>query len=249
MSDRKRPWAPLLKPRIVGAAVAVLAVALALGAGVGYARSQQQGRRLLAATPDQVVARPDLVRFAVAQAKPLYDRNCSACHGPELKGQPVIGAPDLTDKTWLYGDGRVFDIELTILYGVRSGVDKSHDVTEMPAFGLRGQLSNTDIDNVVQYLLALNGRPHIEQAALLGRDVFNSGIASCYDCHGADALGNSDYGAPNLKSGAWNWGADPSAIRDSIYYGRHGVMPAWNGKLTLEQIRALAIYVYVSSHR
>lgn len=249
MSDRKRPWSPLMKPRILGGAAVVVAVALALGIGVGYARSQQAGRLLVDTLPDRVMSRPDLVRFAVAEAKPLYARNCSACHGADMKGQTAIGAPDLTDRTWLYGTGRLFDIELTILYGVRSGIDKSHDVTEMPAFGLRGQLSNADIDNVVQYLLALNHRPHVEQAALAGREVFNSFQASCYDCHGADALGNADYGAPNLKSGVWDWGGDPSSIRDSIYYGRHGVMPAWIGKLTPQQIRALAVYVYVSSHR
>lgn len=28
---------------------------------------------------------------------------CSACHGPAGAGNPLIGAPDLTDDTWLYG--------------------------------------------------------------------------------------------------------------------------------------------------
>jgi cytochrome c oxidase cbb3-type subunit 3 len=26
-----------------------------------------------------------------------------ACHGPEGKGNPAIGAPDLTNNIWLYG--------------------------------------------------------------------------------------------------------------------------------------------------
>lgn len=30
---------------------------------------------------------------------------CAACHGPEGKGNPVIGAPNLTDKVWLHGWG------------------------------------------------------------------------------------------------------------------------------------------------
>ncbi|MFM2059463.1 MAG: hypothetical protein RLY71_3848 [Pseudomonadota bacterium] len=30
---------------------------------------------------------------------------CAACHGPEGKGNPVMGAPNLTDKTWLHGWG------------------------------------------------------------------------------------------------------------------------------------------------
>jgi len=28
---------------------------------------------------------------------------CAACHGPEAKGNPALGAPNLTDKTWLHG--------------------------------------------------------------------------------------------------------------------------------------------------
>lgn len=28
---------------------------------------------------------------------------CAACHGPEGKGNPVLGAPNLSDKVWLYG--------------------------------------------------------------------------------------------------------------------------------------------------
>lgn len=28
---------------------------------------------------------------------------CAACHGPEAKGNPALGAPNLTDKVWLYG--------------------------------------------------------------------------------------------------------------------------------------------------
>ncbi len=30
---------------------------------------------------------------------------CAACHGPEGKGNPAIGAPNLTDKIWLHGWG------------------------------------------------------------------------------------------------------------------------------------------------
>ncbi len=30
---------------------------------------------------------------------------CAACHGPEGKGNPALGAPNLTDKTWLHGWG------------------------------------------------------------------------------------------------------------------------------------------------
>jgi cytochrome c oxidase cbb3-type subunit 3 len=31
---------------------------------------------------------------------------CMACHGPEAKGNPMLGAPNLADTTWLYGSTR-----------------------------------------------------------------------------------------------------------------------------------------------
>ena len=52
-----------------------------------------------------------------------------------VRGNPEIGAPNLADNVWLYGDGGVFEIERTILYGVRTGNSKSRSVTDMPAFG------------------------------------------------------------------------------------------------------------------
>jgi len=34
-----------------------------------------------------------------------YQRLCIACHGPEGKGNPLMGAPNLTDGNWTYGGG------------------------------------------------------------------------------------------------------------------------------------------------
>lgn len=45
---------------------------------------------------------------------------CAACHGPEGKGTHALGAPNLTDKIWLYGGSRKA-VEDTIANG-RNGV-------------------------------------------------------------------------------------------------------------------------------
>ena len=50
---------------------------------------------------------------------------CMACHGMDGKGNQALGAPNLTDDTWLYGG----DAE-TIEYAVRNGRSG-----QMPAFG------------------------------------------------------------------------------------------------------------------
>ncbi|HKY93624.1 MAG TPA: cytochrome-c oxidase, cbb3-type subunit III [Nevskiaceae bacterium] len=46
----------------------------------------------------------------------VFSRLCAACHGPEGKGNVALGAPDMTDDTWLWG-GRKEQIRETILFG------------------------------------------------------------------------------------------------------------------------------------
>lgn len=41
---------------------------------------------------------------SIAAAQTQYQTLCIACHGPEGKGNVALGAPDLTDSYWLYGD-------------------------------------------------------------------------------------------------------------------------------------------------
>jgi cytochrome c oxidase cbb3-type subunit 3 len=43
---------------------------------------------------------------AVARAAPVFAEQCSICHGPEGKGDQTKGAPNLTDRDWLYGPNR-----------------------------------------------------------------------------------------------------------------------------------------------
>jgi cytochrome c oxidase cbb3-type subunit 3 len=49
---------------------------------------------------------------------------CAACHGPDGKGNKALGAPNLTDKVWLYG-GSPETIKKTIREG-RSGHMPAH---------------------------------------------------------------------------------------------------------------------------
>ena len=43
--------------------------------------------------------------YMAAQGKPLFESLCVGCHGPDGKGNQQMGAPDLTDAYWLYGNG------------------------------------------------------------------------------------------------------------------------------------------------
>ena len=69
--------------------------------------------------------------------KSKYQTFCIACHGPEGKGNQALGAPDLTDDTWLYG-GSITRIAESIAGGrngqmpaqnERLGEDKIHLLT------------------------------------------------------------------------------------------------------------------------
>ncbi|TNF86194.1 MAG: cytochrome-c oxidase, cbb3-type subunit III [Gammaproteobacteria bacterium] len=60
-----------------------------------------------------------------ANGKTKYDTFCVACHGPEGKGNIAMGAPNLTDDSWLYG-GSINRISESIAKG-RNG--------QMPAHG------------------------------------------------------------------------------------------------------------------
>ena len=45
-----------------------------------------------------------------------YNTMCVACHGPEAKGNPLMGAPNLSDRIWLYGSSFA-QVQQTIRYG------------------------------------------------------------------------------------------------------------------------------------
>ncbi|WP_296405984.1 c-type cytochrome, partial [Psychrobacter sp.] len=70
----------------------------------------------------------------------------------------------------------------------------------------------------------------------------------CFICHGSDAKGSIDVGAPNLTDGIWLYGGDRETIQETIRNGRGGVMPQWETKLGNERIMLLAAYVYSLSH-
>ena len=47
---------------------------------------------------------PEGAEGDVAAGQQIFANNCVACHGPQGKGVPAMGAPDLTASTgWIYG--------------------------------------------------------------------------------------------------------------------------------------------------
>lgn len=83
---------------------------------------------------------------AAAAGEAVFKTTCIACHGPDGKGNPVIGAPNLTDAAWLYG-GTLADVEASIRNG-RQG--------HMPKWSPR--LSDEQIHVVAAYVHYLSQR-------------------------------------------------------------------------------------------
>lgn len=79
------------------------------------------------------------------QGKTLFVDNCASCHGEDGKGMRDLGAPNLTDAVWLYGD-TVADIAVQIN-------TPKHGV--MPAWGER--LGDATVKELAVFVHSLGG--------------------------------------------------------------------------------------------
>jgi cytochrome c oxidase cbb3-type subunit III len=223
--------------------------ALVLGIVYHEVRTSRLEARLVRALPGELTTDAELKTFAESMAPAVYKKHCAVCHGATLQGDRSRGAPALSDGVWLYGTGTIQEIEQTILYGIRSGHPKSHNLIDMPGLGRTGQLTQQDIRDVVEFILMISKQRHDDTAVERGRAIY-TGAGVCYDCHGGDALGISDYGTPALTGlgGAWLYGGDRDTLYKTVYDGRHGLCPAWVEMLSFLQIRALAVFLHEKPH-
>ncbi len=181
---------------------------------------------------------PALLAMARAKGKTVFGDNCAPCHGTGATG--AKGFPNLNDDDWLWG-GSLEQIQQTILYGARSGNAKAHE-GQMLAFGKDGTLKPAEIVTVANYVRSLSGLPTrqgYDPAA--GAKIFAD---NCVVCHGENAKGNPELGAPNLTDKIWLYGSDEATIIETITNGRAGVMPAWEGRLDPVTVKAMAVYVH-----
>ena len=236
------------------ALVAAGAVVLLAAGGLAW-REARESARLVRVMADTIPADPALMRLGIRRGASVFAGQCASCHGKDGHGDRLRGVPDLGDNDYLYGQGSPSDIEQVIAYGIRSHHPKGWALADMPAFaalqsGKRQTepLSPAQISDVSEFVHALGGGPADLAAVSRGSAVYN-GPGGCFDCHGADAAGDSSIGAPNLTDGIWLYGdGGREAIARSISVGRAGVMPAFKPRLRPVQIRAVALYVYSLSH-
>jgi cytochrome c oxidase cbb3-type subunit 3 len=186
--------------------------------------------------PGVLRANEELYRYAVAAGAAVFRTNCSQCHGSGAAG--AAGYPNLLDDDWLWG-GRLEDIVLTVRHGIRNEDDPDARYSQMPAFG--EILTGEEIDLLVQYVLSVSGQENDAAMAAEGETLF---LDNCASCHGEEAIGMRDMGAPNLTDAIWLYGGDPETLHETIANSRYGVMPAWGARLGEANVRAVSAYVH-----
>jgi cytochrome c oxidase cbb3-type subunit 3 len=179
----------------------------------------------------------ELMQFVQAGGARAFGDNCAPCHGRGAQG--ATGYPNLNDDDWLWG-GSLDEISKTITFGIRSGQKDAHE-SAMPRFGLDGILQPPQINDAAEYVLSLSGKATDQAAAGRGAEIFKE---QCVACHGPDAKGTKEFGAPNLTDGIWLYGGRREDIVQTIRTGRGGTMPNWNTRLDPQTIKLLAVYVH-----
>jgi cytochrome c oxidase cbb3-type subunit 3 len=82
-----------------------------------------------------------------ARGKEKYEQVCAACHGADGKGNAQLGAPNLTDKVWLYGSS-----EAEIINGITNGRNNV-----MPSW--KGFLGEQKAHVLAAYIWSLSNKP------------------------------------------------------------------------------------------
>ncbi len=165
---------------------------------------------------------------AMKSGERIYASYCTVCHGSDARG--TVGFPDLTDGDWLWG-GEPEQIKASIMNG-RTG--------NMPARGGL-PLTDTEVEDVTDYVLSLSGREVDATSAAQGEKVFGK---ICLACHLPTGTGNQALGAANLTDSKWLYGSSRSNILATIKNGRTGVMPAHGEFLGEDKVHLLSAYIY-----
>lgn len=202
--------------------------------------------QLAAVDLNAISENPELLGYAINAGSSIFAANCSQCHGQGAAGVQAGGYPNLLDDDWLWG-GEIEEIAYTITHGIRNEQSFDSRYSQMTAFGTDGILNDDEIDAVTQHVLAISGQEHDAALAEVGSGLFYD---NCAACHGDNGEGMVSLGAPNLSDAIWLYGGDEETIRESIYFARFGVMPAWSeeyraaGGLSASEINAVATYVH-----
>ncbi len=105
-------------------------------------------------TTKAAAAAPMTQEQILAAGKSIFDKTCVVCHGKY--GEGLVG-PNFTDEYWIHG-GKPEDLKKTIVEGV----------IEKGMISYKSQYNNKQIDQVIAYILSLQGTNPPNQKAPQG---------------------------------------------------------------------------------
>ncbi|HZQ62340.1 MAG TPA: c-type cytochrome [Casimicrobiaceae bacterium] len=159
---------------------------------------------------------------------------CVSCHGTGVAGAPRIG----DSKAWSERANKgLSGLSKTALAGVR----------QMPAHGGNPNLTDTEIERAITYMVNQSGGHWVEPVSRTAAAAPRSGeaivAAQCSQCHangkgGAPKIGDREAWLPRLQQGM------DTLVRSAI--NGHGGMPARGGKadLTDDELRNAIVYMF-----
>ena len=166
--------------------------------------------------------------------KEVVDTLCIACHGTGANGAPKIG----DRKAWAARESQgLTGLTQHALSGIR----------QMPPHGGNPNLSDTEIERAITYMVNQSGGHWTEPISRTGKTADRSGEeivrAQCVKCHqtgvnGAPRIGDRAAWIPRVKQGL------DVVVRSAIK--GHGAMPPRGGMadLTDSEIRSAVIYMF-----
>ena len=171
---------------------------------------------------------------AERSGKEVVESLCVSCHGIGARGAPKIG----DKKAWSKLSARGL-----------SGLSKSalKGVRDMPPHGGNPNLTDTEIERAITYMVNQSGGHWTEPVSRATRTTARTGeqivSARCSHCHktgvnGAPKIGDRDAWIPRLKPGL------DVVVRSAI--NGHGAMPPRGGmaNLTDAEIRSAITYMF-----
>ncbi len=209
-------------------------------------RFADKEEKLAALSVDEILKDDDLKTYAVKTSKMLFGDYCAACHGAGGQGNPMF--PVLADDDWLWG-GKPSMIQASIANG---------RVGSMPARGMMGNLTDQEVEDVADYVIALSEGKGNDDSVAAGKAAYAKGM--CLACHGPDGKPMAPAGATNLTDMIWRFSEDRDEVIKTIKYGvnvkkggayiegtRLAVMPAFKERLPNPDVNIKRLTVYVHS--
>ncbi len=175
-------------------------------------------------------------KTAMETGQRLFLTYCMQCHGANAKGSK--GFPNLTDSKWQYG-GEPEQIKESIMDG-RTGIMSPHPDLALPE-------NRQKLDDITTFVRSFSKKDVDSASAERGKAIYAE--SDCVACHGPDAKGNQQIGAPDLTDGIWLYGGTTEAIKQQIIQGSQNQMPAWKDFLGEGKVHLLTAYVYSLSHK